>query len=133
MTSELTSLKSQIHILQDELKESSHIQLLAPRFHTNTGYVNKLVKENHREIMEIKEILDSKEEEMDRMREQLKLEKSTSMLKTEEIERLNIILKMEQNNKYEQFSNEIEDLKAEKVRLNRRVDQLNEKIGALKN
>jgi outer membrane murein-binding lipoprotein Lpp len=73
-----------------------------------------------------------KDSEINRLKEMLEIEQRTSKAKTEEISALTIKANVSQNNKYNELTTQIEELKAEKQRLIRKIDQLNDSQRVLK-
>ena len=72
------------------------LSALEPEKHTNTGYLTKIMRENHSEIQEMKKIFSDREEEVIRLRANLKTFLEQNEKKTEEVQRLNLIIKNQQ-------------------------------------
>jgi chromosome segregation ATPase len=132
LSQEVTALRKLNMELTDEMKATQKRVLPTPTVHSNSSYVNKVIKESNREIMEIKDIIEMKDDEIARLKEMLEVEQSTSNAKSEEIERLTIQASVAENKKHQDLDNQLEELKNEKQRLIRKIEQLNQAQQTLK-
>lgn len=127
---EVVALRKEKGSLEDQVEEM--LKAKFPQFHTNTQYLNKMIKENFREHEESRCLAEVLDDQNLRLKEELLEAENKSKNYLCEIERLELLLKHNLSLMSQQHQISLEELQHENKRLGRRIEQLEEKQQSLK-
>lgn len=137
MTEQMTELVKKNNRLVTELDENRRYGRStiggSVSVHTNSSYLTKIIRENHLEMEQIKREVDTRDEEINRLRNELSITMHTLKGKNDEIQAIQEMVSYEKRANEKKKEAEIFDLKQKNTSLLRRIDQMSQSHHELRN